>query len=213
MGLITRFIAVFIIGFSCLMADVAEAHHQRKHLDTSGMIIPNLAHGQLRIMARYRAAILALADKQVSPGFAARTLQNYVNLQYAYCLWGLVPGSITNEDSPFNECSHAYLAASRALLDELSKVPTLRQDADALAEKINIEMLSDSSALQICSNSLQPFNTAQIMMPEWHNVPFNPIRLLLILISAVTPAFLFCLSRSSGKSLSRAPSPVGMKTG
>jgi len=209
-----RIVAIItMIVLSCAIADVARAHHARKALDTSGTTIPNLTHGQLRVIARYRPAILSLADKQVSPELTARTLQNYVNLQYTYCMWGLIPGSITDENNPFNECSHAYLAASKALLDELSRVAVVKQEAYALAEKINLEMLADNSVLQICSNSLQPFNTAQIIMPEWRNVPFNPIRLLLLLISVVTPAFLFCLSRSSGKSLSRVPLPVGMKTG
>ena len=43
-------------------------------------------------------------------------LEDYLSLQSFACLWGLVPGSVTDEASPFNECSHAYLAAARALL-------------------------------------------------------------------------------------------------
>lgn len=193
------FAIIIMMGLSCALADVVRAHHQRKTLDTSGTPIPNLTHGQLRVIARYRPAILSLADKQVSPEFTARTLQNYVNLQYTYCMWGLIPGSITDENSPFNECSHAYLAASKALLDELSHVATVKHEANALAEKINLEMLAENSVLQICSNSMQPFNTAQIIMPERQDMRINPVAVLLALVSAVTTTLLFALLRRTGR--------------
>jgi hypothetical protein len=61
-------------------------------------------------------------------------IENYVNLQSFACLWGLVPGSLKDEGSPFNECAHAYLAAWgvrgarsgciwRRLGDQSSKAP------------------------------------------------------------------------------------------
>lgn len=158
----------------------AEAHGARRSTDkTSGISIPNLTHGQLHIVSRYQSAILRLADLQVRPSLEARTLQNFVNLQFAYCLWGLIPGSISDEASPFNECSHAHLAATKALLALLQQNEDTRARADALSDKINFAMLDDPIALEICGNSFEPFNTAQIVMPAWSDVSFNPLGILL----------------------------------
>lgn len=69
-------------------------------------------------MANYQNEILRLADRQLQPDLKARTLQNFINLQFTYCLWGVVPCSIIFDDSPFNECSHASLAATKALAEK-----------------------------------------------------------------------------------------------
>jgi hypothetical protein len=153
------------------------AAHSRSKIggNTSGIPIANLSHGQLEVMSRYRAEILDLAGRQPRPDLETRTLTNYVNLQRVYCLWGLVPGSLAEEDNPFNECSHSYLAGSKALLDHLRQTPGVANAARALHEKINTEMLLNASALQMCRNGVAPFNTAEIIMPEWRGVPFNPI--------------------------------------
>jgi hypothetical protein len=161
----------------CVMASAADAHTRRpaSNVLTSGISFSNLPHGQLKIVERYRPAILDLADRQISPDLQTRTLQNYVNLQHAYCLWGLVPGSITNENSAFNACSHAYLAASKALLDHLQKAADNRSEAGDLLSKINTAMIADATALAMCSNGIAPLNTAEIIMPEWADVSFNPL--------------------------------------
>lgn len=169
-----------IVGLALALSGPANAHHSRKSTDkTSGISIPNLTHGQLHVLTRYQSAIMSLANRQVRPSLEARTLQNFVNLQLAYCLWGLVPGSISNEASPFNECSHAYLAATKALLGRLQQTDDTREKADALADQINLAMLEDATALEICSNSFEPFNTAQIIMPMWADITFNPLGILL----------------------------------
>jgi hypothetical protein len=159
------------------MAPAADAHTRRPASDvpTSGISFPNLPHGQLKVVARYRPAILDLANRQISPDLQTRTLQNYVNLQYTYCLWGLVPGSITNENSAFNACSHAYLAASKALLDHLQKAADNRSEAGDLLSKINTAIIADATALAMCSNGIAPLNTAEIIMPEWADMSFNPL--------------------------------------
>lgn len=161
----------------CLTTPAADAHHRRRPSDApaSGLSIPNLPHGQLKIMARYRPAILDIANRQISPDLQTRTLLNYVNLQYTYCLWGIVPGSITSESSAFNECSHAYLSASKALLDHLLKTADNRTEAGDLLSKINMAIIGDATALAMCGNGITPFNTAEIIMPEWANTPFNPL--------------------------------------
>ncbi|MBS0251985.1 MAG: hypothetical protein JSR78_13075 [Proteobacteria bacterium] len=174
------FIFLMIAGLMLASSCPAEAHHSRKSTDkTSGIPIPNLTHGQLHVLTRYQSAIMNLANSQVQPSLEVRTLQNFINLQLAYCFWGLVPGSISDEASPFNECSHAYLAASKALLVRLQQTHDTRAKADALADQINLAMLEDATALEICSNSFEPFNTAQIVMPAWGDTTFNPLGILL----------------------------------
>ena len=34
----------------------------------------------------------------------------------------MIPGSLSDENSPFNECTHAYLAATRALVSHLQEM-------------------------------------------------------------------------------------------
>lgn len=171
----------------------AEAHHRRKSTSDAGLAFPNLSHGQLRIMARYKNDILALANRQVRPEAETRTLQNFVSLQFAYCLWGLVPGSLTNENHPFNGCTHAYLAASKALLHRLEGAAGDTSAARALATRINVETLQNNAAAEICANGAEPLNTADIIMPEWSGFTFNPIVLLYSLIAFLVTAALFAL--------------------
>lgn len=166
----------------------AEAHHKRKAASTAGLTIPNLSHGQLRVMATYRNAILDLANQQLRPDGEARTLQNFINLQFTYCLWGLVPGSLSNENSPFNACSHAYLAASKALLHRLERTSPNPATVRDLATRMSVDMIREDSALEICANGVEPFNTADIIMPEWSGFAFNPIVLLYSLIAFLVTA-------------------------
>ena len=165
--------------------------------DASGISFPGLTHGQLRVLARYQSKILDLANRQIQPGVEARTLHNFINLQYAYCFWGLIPGSLSNEESPFNECSHAYLAASKELLERLKKNDDTRARANALADEINLAMLEDSQALAICAHSFEPFNTAQIIMPAWADTSFNPLGLLLGFFVLMASAAGFVTMRSA----------------
>jgi hypothetical protein len=174
----SRVLAALLITLALSLP--ASAHRSHKGGENAGGVsIPNLTHGQLRVVMQYRAAILGLADRQSRPDLIARTLQNFVNLQFSYCLWGLVPNSVSNEESPFNECSHAYLAATKALLDHLRQSREAREPANALAQKIELEMLENAAASVICGNGIAPFNTAQIVMPEWQGVTFNPLAILL----------------------------------
>jgi hypothetical protein len=119
--------------------------------------------------------IRSLASARV--GFDLRTwrLEDYLNLQSFACLWGLVPGSITDEESPFNECAHAYLAAGRALLLQLAHEPDADHKAiDALTSKIEVEMLADGASMNLCRYSDEPFNTNEMIWPHWGMVPFHP---------------------------------------
>jgi hypothetical protein len=86
-----------------------------------------------------------------------------------------VPGSITDEDSPFNECAHAYLAAGRALLLQLAHEPGAdHKSIDALISKIEVEMLADGASINLCRYSDEPFNTNEIIWPHGGMAPFHP---------------------------------------
>ncbi|WPE22728.1 hypothetical protein [Shinella zoogloeoides] len=84
-----------------------------------------MSHGALLVLDDYYGAILRLADdaKESDPVF--RKLKNYARTQNYYCLWGLVPGAISDEASPFNECSHDYLSGARMLLLQMRGMPSV----------------------------------------------------------------------------------------
>jgi hypothetical protein len=74
-------------------------------------------------IASKRAAILDLAARQIPTDPTMRRLEGFINPQYFDRLWGIIAGSVGDESSPFNECSHAYLAATRALFLHLQTMP------------------------------------------------------------------------------------------
>jgi hypothetical protein len=135
--------------------------------------IPNLAHGQMAVIADNRTAILDLAAQQMPTDPTMRRLEAFINLQFFDCFWGLVPGSVEDEGSPFNECSHAYLAATRALLLHLQDMPGDRTSVRALVAKIENEMLGNNASLVLCRYSDEPFNTAERIPPHWGEIPFH----------------------------------------
>jgi hypothetical protein len=121
-------------------------------------------------------AIRALASARAGFDLTTWRLEDYLNLQSFACLWGIVPGSITDEDSPFNECAHAYLAAGRALLLQLAHESGADHKAiDALIGKIEVEMLADGASLNLCRYSDEPLNTNEVIWPHWGMVPFHPL--------------------------------------
>lgn len=183
-----------LIGLLLLVLSApADAHSKRQSESTAGLSIPNLSHGQLRVMAKHRATILDLANKQVRPDAETRTIHNFVKLQFTYCLWGLVPGSLANEDSAFNGCTHAYLAGTKALLHQLERTSAQPSTVRDLAMQISVDMLREETALEICANGVDPFNTADIVMPEWSGVTINPIVLLYSLIAFSVTGILFAI--------------------
>jgi len=172
-GLLALFLAV-------LLPPPASAHRSAAGR-TDGLPIPTLTHGQMAVIAENRPEILALADRQPFPDMTFWRLRNYVGLQYAACLWGLVPGSIADEASPFNECSHAYLSGVRALLLHMKTMPGDTAAAAALVDRINMEMLQKNASLVVCRFSEEPFNTAEIVGPHWSEIPFHGPSLLAML--------------------------------
>ena len=176
-------------GVLCLLASVllflapasrAFAHHEGSAQTTAkdGISIPSLSHGQMAVIANNRAAILDLAARQTPTDPEMRRLESFVNLQYFSCLWGLAPGALDDESSPFNECAHAYLAATRALLVHMQAMPGDRTAIRALVAKIEFEMLGKNASLSLCRYSDEPFNTAQLIAPHWSDIPFHPPSLM-----------------------------------
>lgn len=173
-----RCLGLALILFLSLSPAPAEAHHRSTTAGGSGLAIPNLTHGQMAVIADNAAAILDLAGRQVRTDPVFRRLQNFAALQRTYCLWGLVPGSLADEDSPFNECTHAYLAALRALLLHMRQMPGETSAVDALVGKIEMEMLRREASLALCRYSGEDFNTADLVIPRWDDVLLHPPSLL-----------------------------------
>ncbi|WP_454815454.1 hypothetical protein [Labrys neptuniae] len=161
-----------------LLATSAFAHRQTSDGDGdgtgAGIPIPNLTHGQMAVIADNMPAILAVADRQTGLDETARRLRAFVDWQYFFCFRGLVPGSLKDEESPFNECSHAYLAGTQALLLELRQTRGDRADVRALVDKVGLDMVRNNAALVLCRFSGEAFNTADVVSPRWSEVPAHP---------------------------------------
>lgn len=147
----------------------AEAHRAGAGR-SDGLPIPSLSHGQMAVIDNNRAAVFALAARAAHTDESFRRLFNYAKIQYTVCLWGVVPGSITDEDNPFNACAHAYLAATRTLLDMMRDRPGADPAAVALADKVDQELLRDGT-LFLCAYSGTAYNTADVIYPQWSALP------------------------------------------
>ena len=129
----------------------------------------------MQVIADNLPAIEELAARQDPTDLTMRRLQDFVNLQHFACLWGMVPGTLTDEASPFNECAHSYLAGAQALLLHLRQMPGVdRTGVEALVNKIELEMLSTNASLILCRYSDEPFNTNEVIAPHWNEIPFHP---------------------------------------
>ena len=170
-------LVAIIAALFMLAASPSQAHRisTRSGPPSNGVSIPSLTHGQMAVIADNLSAIRALANARAGFDLTTWRLEDYLNLQSFACFWGLVPGSITDEESPFNECAHAYLAAGRALLLQLAREPDANHKAiDALIGKIEAEMLADGASMNLCRYSDEPFNTNEVIWPHWGMVPFHP---------------------------------------
>jgi hypothetical protein len=142
----------------------AMAHHSSVG-STAGIPIPSLVRGQMAVMAENKSAILDLADREPFQDETFLQLRNFIEIQSFRCLWSLVPGSIDDEASPFNECSHAYLSATRALLLHMQGMRGDRSRVQALVDRIELQMAINNAALVLCRYSDEPFNTADVISP------------------------------------------------
>ncbi|MGO7859653.1 hypothetical protein ACC693_37675, partial [Rhizobium ruizarguesonis] len=96
-------------AFFCVVAGRVFAHSRRDGGSHAGLDIPEISHSEMAVMSDYRSWIIDLASRAVDTNESFRRMLNYAEIQYSYCLWGRMPGSGTDEESPFNECAHAYL--------------------------------------------------------------------------------------------------------
>ena len=172
-----RLLVALLAALVLLGTSPGEAHRISTHSGPlpEGISIPSLTHGQMAVISDNLSAIRSLASARIGFDMTTWRLEDYLNLQSFACLWGLVPGSIEDEGSPFNECAHAYLAAARALLLQLREVPGANHKAvDTLVSKIEIEMLANGAALTLCRYSDEPFNTNEVIFPRWSEIPSHP---------------------------------------
>jgi hypothetical protein len=154
------------VGASCAERAIPG---RNRHFD------PSLSHGQMRVNADNLPAIQDLAERQDPSDLVMRRLQDFVNLQHFACLWGMVPASLTDEASPFNECAHSYLAGAHALLLHLQQMQGGdRTGVDALVNKIELEMLSENASLMLGRYSDEPSNTNEVIARHWSEIPFHP---------------------------------------
>jgi hypothetical protein len=167
--------------FALLLAAPAQAHSGSSVPPPPGIQIPSLTHGQMAVIARYRGDILALAQAQTVTDPTFRRLYNHGNLQYTYCLWGLMPGSLGDEESPFNECSHAYLATAKALLTYMATMPSAAHEAKALISAIDAEMVRSGASWILCQYSGEAFSTGAVVGPRWRDMFFHLPSLAVVL--------------------------------
>jgi hypothetical protein len=174
----------------------ASAHHQSNDGPIRGVTVPAISHGEMPIVARYRSQILGLAARQPVTDPTLRRLAGFVSLQHFACFWGLVPGSLADEASPFNECSHAYLAGSRALLLHMTEMAGNQSEAKQLEARIDAEIAADPDAHAMCSNSSQAFDSAEVIGPDWQLAPLHaPTVLTFAAFAALVAAGLVALGR------------------
>lgn len=168
-----------IVRYLCIVLVVliatgmpATAHHQvRYEGGPVGLVIPAIAHGEMLVLAKYRARILDIADRQSPTDETLRRLAGFVSLQYFACFWGVVPGSLSDETGPFNECSHAYLAGVRALLTHLTTMSGDQSSAKGLEARIAEELASDPTFGTLCVNSNEVFDSGIVIGPDWQLAP------------------------------------------
>ncbi len=166
-GLCAGFVLSFLLALSAAHAHTGSASAGRS---TDGLPIPNLTHGQMAVISDNAAEILAIAKQQGLTDPTFRRLLNFSALQRTYCLWSVVPGSLADEESPFNECTHAYLAALRALLVHMQDMPGAGASVRPLIDKIEREMIARDASLMMCRYSGEAFNTAEVVMPHWADI-------------------------------------------
>jgi len=155
--------------------------------EARGLEIPAITHSDMAYLAPHYRAIIGLAESQTRTDETLRRLLNYTKIQNTYCLWGLFPGAITDEESAFNPCSHAYLAGAWALLQHLAKAPDARGRAAEIIEAFERDR-SSSWALVLCLSSVETFNTAQVIAPVPPTVAAGWL-LSLVVMASLAAAF------------------------
>lgn len=154
-----------------IAAAEAYAHQRTAGGPHTGIAIAEISHGEMIMMAEYRDRIIDLASTATDTNEPFRRVLNYAQIQYAYCFWGKMPGGVTDEASPFNECSHAYLAATKAALLQMREMPREAVAAGEIVSLIDAGMVLRGLALITCEFSGEAFDTADVVRPRWSDVP------------------------------------------
>ncbi|NKK67026.1 hypothetical protein [Rhizobium leguminosarum] len=166
--------ALSAAAFFCVVAGSAFAHSRSSDGGShAGLDIPEISHGEMAVMSDYRGRIIGLASRAVDTNEPFRRVLNYAEIQYSYCLWGRMPGSVTDEESPFNECAHAYLAATKAVLLSMREMPREAAAAGEIISAVDADMVRRGLALISCRFSGEAFNTADMVKPRWSGIPFH----------------------------------------
>ncbi|MBB2755263.1 UNVERIFIED_ORG: hypothetical protein GGI57_006005 [Rhizobium aethiopicum] len=160
-------------AFFCMPVENALAHSRSGGASHAGLEIPEISHGEMAVISDYRGRIIGLASRAVDTNEPFRRVLNYAEIQYSYCLWGRMPGSVSDEQSPFNECAHAYLAATKAVLLSMREMPREAVAAGEIISAVDDDMVRRSLALITCRFSGEAFNTADVVKPRWSKVPFH----------------------------------------
>ncbi|TCR82253.1 hypothetical protein EV561_111157 [Rhizobium sp. BK376] len=166
-----------LIGLALVLTAIAasaSAHGAPAGGPTSGISIPSLSHGEMSVISTYRGAIIDLAENAADTNEDFRRVLNYAQIEYSYCMWGSVPQSVSDENSPFNECSHAYLAATKDVLLRMRTMPREAAAASEIVSNIDTELVLHQLSLILCQFSNESFNTADLIRPDWSAVPMHP---------------------------------------
>ncbi|MBB3658013.1 hypothetical protein FHX15_003255 [Rhizobium sp. BK650] len=184
------------LGLSLFIAGGASAHGRSGEGSHAGLPVPEISHGEMAVISDYRGRIMNLASRTVDTNEPFRRMLNYAEIQYSYCFWGRMPGSVTDEESPFNECAHAYLAATKAVLLAMRDMPREAVAAGEIASDIDVDMVRRGLSLVTCRFSGEGFNTANIVRPRWSEIPLHPASMASLTGFAVTlVAGFFALKR------------------
>lgn len=159
-------LAVATILVWSTLAVAGGAHEFEAPADRSGYSVPSINHGAMAAIARHRDRILALAGAAAGDAeLADRLLHN--RTQMANCLWLAVPGSLSDEASPFNLCAHAETAGLKGILERLRTIPDTRDAAERLVSDLDREMVLEGTSYALCEYSGEDFNTASQVRPDW----------------------------------------------
>lgn len=164
-----RFLCAVAVAVGASTA-TANAHHAKRVQpgETVGVAISAISHGEMPVFAQYRKEIMDLAARQTRTDPTLRRLQGFISLQAFACFWGLVPGTMSDESSPFNECAHGYVAGVRALLDHMEDMPGDQSEAKALRVRIAADLARDPGLNAICSSSNEAFDSGIVVGPDWN---------------------------------------------
>lgn len=147
----------------------------------AGIPVPSLTHGEMAVIAPYYGRIIAVAEDRSDTDETFRRLLNFAQIQRAYCLWGIMPGSVSDEESPFNECSHAYLAAAKAVLLQMRTMNGEKAQVENLVSDIDATLVRNNLSLVLCKFSGESFNTADLIRPRIADIVLHAKSLMAIL--------------------------------